>query len=228
MIEALKKSIKNAHRFFTSFDVNSKSSSPLSMHYIAISFIILAIALFLILLFSLVGKSLGLDPAPITMAGSAAALFVSAIIALHSLKNVEEPWVKTSREFHHEFWTNEDLAKARKWLCCNNAYKEELLPILQKRLKSDDLISSLEYDKLEALDKFFSFMVRVATVDTYTFRNNKFKTWEEIGFMYWFNIIEKHQDVCCYISRYWEPLQEILITLPENVYFDEMVNHAAR
>lgn len=198
---------------------NDLKTSPLSRKYISLAFIMLAATLTLLIFFSWIGKIIGLDPGPIVTAGSAAALFVSAIIALHMLKNVEEPWVKTSREFHHEFWNDKGLARARKWLCCNNAYKEELLPILEKRLASDDSISSKEYEKLEALDKFFSFMIRVATVDTYTFRNKKFETWEEIGFMYWFNIIENHQEVCCYISRFWEPLEEILIGLPEHIQF---------
>lgn len=217
--------IKNSQttkRICTFLNNNIKSISPLSSKYILTAFIMLAAALTLLIVFLLIGKSIGLDLGPIVTAGSAAALFVSAIIALHSLKNVEEPWVKTSREFHHEFWNDEGLAKARKWLCCNNAYKNELLPILEKRLKSDDLITAKEYETLEALDKFFSFMVRVATVDTYTFRNKKFETWEEIGFMYWFNIIENHQEICCYVSRFWEPLQVILVELPENINFGEM------
>jgi hypothetical protein len=65
-------------------------------------------------------------------------------------------------------------------------------------------------------------MVRVATVDTYTFRNKKYETWEEIGFMYWFNAIEKHERICCYISNFWEPLEVILIGLPEHIHFKKI------
>lgn len=110
----------------------------------------------------LIGKTFGLDQSAVATVCSATALAISALIAFlalqHNRKNTQEPWRVTYRELHREFWNDPDIAKVRSWICCDEAYRTELLPVLSKRLSGQ--VSVEEYKILEILDKFLALMLR--------------------------------------------------------------------
>lgn len=63
-------------------------------------------------------------------------------------------WYANFRSLHRDFWKDEQMAKARKWIANPTAYRSELLPVLQKRAVSPGEVTPQEYDVLETVDRF--------------------------------------------------------------------------
>lgn len=158
----------------------------------------------------------GRDMMPLAMVFSPAAFLVTAVIAFLTWRlnrlSSEEPWAASYRDIHKEFWGDKDVARVRKWLCCDEAYQTELLPILEKRLAGQ--VTSEEYDILEVVDRYLSIMGRIVYVDV-KIKQSKINTqgeaWKRLGFMFWLSQIKKRPQLKAYADRHWPNLRDYLV-----------------
>lgn len=192
------------------------------------SHIILIAILFILLLVVfisslLIGKGLDIEIGPLATVLSATALSLSAIISFSMFRKVEEPWVKTYREMHNEFWGNEKLAIVRKWLCCNKMYEDGLCKILNLRLTDKNALTVEDYDKLEILDQFCSFMLRIVNVDMDQRNIKARKTMYDLGFLFWMTRLVKRNEVEAYIRLCWLPLDDYLKIAREELEFKKIL-----
>lgn len=149
----------------------------------------------------------------IASAFSAAAIAGTGLVALLSLdytrKTKEESWLVTYRELHKEFWTDEKMAKVRAWLCCDDAYKNELKPILAKRL--DGQILSADYETLDLLDRFCAVMLRVAHMDAASRSKQQIAAYRQLGYFQWMYIMKRRPEVVDYLKLHWEHLHDKVV-----------------
>ncbi len=98
-------------------------------------------------------------------------------------KHERDDWLRTYNELHFTFWNNNEYAKVRQWLACDNSYKD-IEDLIKRRVKSRALIQSEEYAVLELIDRFYGYLIRVKII------NPEFRTieiWDKLYFQYWFD-----------------------------------------
>jgi hypothetical protein len=148
---------------------------------------------------------------------TATALTISAVVAFfafwHNRKNSQEPWSVIFRELHKEFWNDKDMARVRCWLCCDEAYERELLPILTKRL-TDNQVSTEHYERLETLDRFCALMLRLGNIKESSIKKSNMSllqrnSFKNLNYDWWLNRVSNHRpEIFNYIKE----------TLPDNLY----------
>ena len=171
----------------------------------------LAFTIFVILCFLLAllfGKKNGLDQSAVAAICSAATIALSALIALmalqHNRKNTQEPWMVTFRELHKEFWDDDDMTKVRTWICCDEAYRLTLLPVLNRRLSGQ--VSRDEYLILDTLDKFLALMLRVVIIQSSKMSNEQKKIFKGLNYYWWLHQARNRTEIYKYIEITTETL----------------------
>ncbi len=181
------------------------------------SYIVLILTVFLGVL--VLGNDIGLQQSAVATICSATALAISAIIAFLAFQlnrqNSQEPWVVTFRELHKEFWNDEDYAKVRAWLCCDEAYKKELEPVLAKRLSGQ--VSIEEYLVIEKLDKFFALMLRVVYMHSEGMNLEQQTLFKSLNYYWWLHKVKTRIE----IKDYAELTTENLYPFIENAKFHQ-------
>lgn len=137
---------------------------------------------------------------------------VGAIIAflLYRLnKNIRyDNLLSSLGNFHEFFWTEPEYKQVRAWIACDEAY-ESIRPILEKR-QNNNYISMEEYAHLEALDKFFAFLVLYKNIEPEEIKYKKVarRVFDE----YWLGCItsDKRPELRAYVCRFYRELRESL------------------
>lgn len=93
------------------------------------------------------------------------------------------------------------MAAVRKWICCDEAYKE-IQAILQARL--DGQISSEHYGVLENIDRFCALMLRIGHTRIREMANETGKSWRSLGYDFWLKKARERKEMGEYIARYWD------------------------
>lgn len=166
------------------------------------------IGLFVLVASAIVGaRFVGVEQAAIATAFSAAALSVSSCIAYllyqFQRQQAEDSWLETFRELHAEFWNDPDMAKVRNWIACDEAY-QELEPVLRKRAGGQ--VAASEYEKLEKVDKFCAFMIRIVRISAKTMTKEHKQMWNEVFYRYWLHSYHGRLLLADYIRHYWRTL----------------------
>lgn len=158
---------------------------------------------FLLLLFT--GKQFGINEAAAATICSAASLFVSATIALLGFqlnrRTQQEAWSVIFRELHRDFWDDKTIEKVRRWLCSDEAYANELLPVLRNR--ESGTASAAEYPTIEALDHYCALMLRLVTVNQKQFSPEQEQVFKTLGYDWWLYKLHQKEEVRDYIHRHW-------------------------
>jgi len=155
---------------------------------------------------------IGFPTAAVASTFSAAAIAGSAVVTLFAFqhsrktteKTTEESWLVTYRELHKEFWGNPAMAKVRSWLCCDEAYHNELKPILIMRIGGQ--VTQTEYESLESLDQFCALMLRIVHMEDFAVSKQQKQAYEKLGYYQWAFITKHRDEVTKYIEIHWEPL----------------------
>lgn len=141
----------------------------------------------------------------------AAAILVTAIAAFLTLtqhrRNSEEAYIVIFRELHKEFWNDNEVKKARQLICCDDAYNNELLPVLKRTLNSEKE-NAEDYPKLESLDRFCAILLRIGyAADVYKTPKQQ-GAWRDLGFYYWFDKIsmDNRIHIIEYLQSHWVEL----------------------
>lgn len=162
------------------------------------------------------GKEAGLNEIIIASVCSATAIASSAFIALLALrfnrKNSQEPWVITFRELHKEFWNDKKLEQVRMWLCCDEAYQADLVPVLNCRKAGT--ITAVQYPTLETLDQFCALMLRVGYAPASATSEDQALAHERLGYDWWMYKAFLRTEVYEYIQRHWKSLAPLIPTVP--------------
>ena len=171
--------------------INKLSSLGISVESATI-FLFMFIFIFVVLLLIVfLGSLLGMSTTVLIVAASATAIALSTVISF------KEPWVKTYRELHKEFWFEQNYAKVRRWLAQNKSYENELLPIIQKRLNDKDSVSIDEYNTIEIFDSFCALMLRVVYGDTKVLATDQENLLDKYGYSFWLSrIVKRHYSGC--------------------------------
>ena len=122
----------------------------------------------------------------------------------HSRRTSQEPWIVTFRELHREFWNDQEIARVRAWLCCDEAYEREVRPVLQKRAVGQ--VSADEYKLLEVLDRFCALMVRAVFMQTSLATARQKEMFKRMGYRWWLKKLMERPDIATYVERNWENL----------------------
>lgn len=69
----------------------------------------------------------------------------------------KDNWVKTLRDFHQFFWTDDDLKDVRQWIANDMDY-EDIRDVLRLRNEKKS-VSSDKYNTLEKIDKFAALLL---------------------------------------------------------------------
>ena len=97
-----------------------------------------------------------------------------------------DTWLANLNELHGEFWENSDLAEVREWLASDAAYSA-LRDSIEARFLNPDEMSSSDYRRIELLDKFFNFLLRVLVVDSQLDADRDL--WSELSFSFWLDAL---------------------------------------
>jgi hypothetical protein len=150
---------------------------------------------------------------------TATAISTSGIVAFRAFqlnsKITQEPWSVIFRELHNEFWNDPEIARVRKWLCSDEAYEKELLPVLQSRKCKP--VDSSSYEILESLDKYCALMVRVNSLQsykTYSMNAEQQYSYEVLGYDLWLHKTIQRKEIHEYIKSHWKNLFQFLPTEP--------------
>lgn len=100
-----------------------------------------------------------------------------------SIAQREDAWLRTLWDFQRAFWQDEKMETVRRWIACDQAYTEEIRPILLKRLGNLPIPTATatnltpdEYKKLETLDRFAAVLTAYAQISPPTsIRHNNIK-----------------------------------------------------
>ena len=97
----------------------------------------------------------------------------------HRLTNRQraDAWLDHLNTLHRLFWEDADFVEVREFIALDSQY--ELLSIsLETRFLQPKQMSRDDYQKIELLDKFFNFLIRVRLVDSQL--DAKRDLWEEL------------------------------------------------
>lgn len=119
-------------------------------------------------------------------AAAVGALIAVALLLLERAQRTDS-WLRTFRDHHELFWSDEDMATVRSWIACDQAYGE-LEAVLSKRLTDPRSISAEEYLSLETLDRFFNFLLRARLA--YQRGSRSQRLWDQLYLQYWLDEIE--------------------------------------
>lgn len=100
-----------------------------------------------------------------------------------SIAQREDAWLRTLWDFQRAFWQDERMETVRRWIACDQAYTEEIRPILLKRLGNLPIPTATatnltpdEYKKLETLDRFAAVLTAYTQISPPTsIRHNNIK-----------------------------------------------------
>jgi hypothetical protein len=120
-------------------------------------------------------------------------------------------WYSNFRSLHRDFWKDDQMAKARKWIANPTAYRNELLPVLQKRAVSPEGVTPAEYDLLETIDRF------CATLETAVAHNAEVLSvdhqWmiETTFGSYWVStVLSERLELKLYMMAHWPRLMRLI------------------
>lgn len=118
----------------------------------------------------------------------AIATITAAILAVINNKRLfilrtKNEWLRTYKEHYRDFWSDDDLKKVRLWIVNNEAYKKNLLPVLQKRLNENVELSEEDYLKIDVIDKFINMVMLIRQINPKL--SNDDEVWEELMLSYW-------------------------------------------
>lgn len=187
---------------------------------VAVACAALSVALFLGSL--LLTQYVDMDKTAMATICSAAALSLSAIAVpvvafLLNRRSMQEPWLVTFRELHKEFWNDGEMARVRSWLCCDEAYHNELQPVLMKRLSGQ--VSAVEYATLEALDRFCALMLRVVHMQTATMSSQQKHIFKMLNYSWWLHRVRHRIEVSQYIKITAEPLYDHVLGVSQDRFW---------
>jgi hypothetical protein len=97
-----------------------------------------------------------------------------------------DAWLQNLNQLHGEFWDDPDLAEVREWLASGPAY-EALRQSIEVRFLRPEEMSPADYHRIELLDKFFNFLIRVRLVDSEL--GAELDLWSELSFSFWLKAI---------------------------------------
>ena len=101
-----------------------------------------------------------------------------------------DTWLENLNHLHSLFWEDADFKKVREWLASDNAYADLQRSIEARFLHPEDMSTS-DYGRIELLDKFFNFLIRVRLVDSQL--QSKRDLWEELLFRFWLDEMSERQ-----------------------------------
>ena len=166
-----------------------------------------------------VGKEAGLSDVIIASVCSATAIASSAFIAFLALRfnrrNSQEPWLITFRELHKEFWNDKKLEQVRVWLCSDEAYNAELLPVLNCR--EEGTVTAAQYPILETLDQFCALMLRVGYAPASATPKDQAFAYQKLGYDWWMYKAFLRTEIYTYIQAHWQMLVPLIPTRPPSI-----------
>jgi len=140
--------------------------------------------------------------------GSAAAW---ATLFLYHRKSHVNQWLESFRAIYADFWKDEKVSKARRWIDNDREYaglRAVLLEVLDKQAFD---LSQSEYDYIECLDRFLATMLRVST---FVSRNGKMTNdqrhlWFNMFQRYWIPRMYSRSELDTYVAKYWVELYRV-------------------
>jgi hypothetical protein len=115
-----------------------------------------------------------------------------------------DEWLSNLNQLHGQFWDDSDLAEVREWLASDAAYSA-LCDSIEIRFLNPREMSSADYRRIDLLDKFFNFLIRVLVVDSQLDADRDL--WSELSFSFWLDTLT--------VRRRWHLL----------VYFEQAFVH---
>ncbi len=100
-----------------------------------------------------------------------------------------DAWLENLNHLHGQFWEDPDFAEVREWLASDAAYVA-LRESIEVRFLRPAHLSRDDYRRIDLLDKFFNFLIRVRLVDSQLDADRDL--WGEMSFSFWLEVIGKH------------------------------------
>ena len=97
-----------------------------------------------------------------------------------------DAWLDNLNQLHGQFWEDSDLAEVREWVASDAAYAA-LRDSIEVRFLKPDEMSRDDYRRIELLDKFFNFLIRVRVVDSQLDADRDL--WSELSFSFWLDAV---------------------------------------
>ena len=97
-----------------------------------------------------------------------------------------DAWLENLNHLHGLFWEDPDFAEVREWLASDAAYPA-LCESIEVRFLQPAQMSHEDYRRIELLDKFINFLIRVRVVDSQLDAN--VDLWGELSFSFWLEIL---------------------------------------
>ena len=101
-----------------------------------------------------------------------------------------DAWLDNLNKLHLLFWEDADFIEVREYIALDSQY-EALCSSIEIRFLHPKQLTREDYHKMELLDKFFNFLIRVRLVDSQL--DAKRDLWEELIFEYWLDSITDRQ-----------------------------------
>jgi hypothetical protein len=136
----------------------------------------------------------------------------------HRLTNRQrsDTWLENLNKLQGVFWDDPDFIQVREWIALESQYRE-LSATIETRFLRPKQLTREEYKRIELLDKFFNFMIRVRLVDSQL--DVKRNLWEELKFEWWIDAIVKRQrwELFMYYEHFFgETIIGALLKQPED------------
>ena len=118
-------------------------------------------------------------------------------------------WYANFRDMHCDFWQDPRMAIVRKWIANPNAYRDELVPVLERRAISPDLVSAVEYDALETVDRFCALLSRILEHNPEALSADHVWMIESTFDIYWINtVMADRPGLHTYMKAHWPRLMQ--------------------
>jgi hypothetical protein len=122
-------------------------------------------------------------------------------------RKYQAEWYANFRGLHRDFWKDEHMAKVRKWIANPAAYRNELLPILQRRAVSPEQVTAEEYDSLETVDRFCALLETTFAHNPEALSDDHQWMIESTFDVYWMNtVMADRPDLKAYMEAHWPRL----------------------
>jgi hypothetical protein len=140
--------------------------------------------------------------------GSAAAW---ATLFLFHRKSHSNQWVESFRRIYADFWTDEKVSRARRWIDNDREYTGLRAVLVEVLEKGNFDLSESEYNYIECLDRFLATMLRVTSFIGRNRHMTKEQEW------LWFNMFQRYwiprmygrPELDAYVAKYWVMLYKV-------------------
>jgi hypothetical protein len=154
------------------------------------------------LLLTLTTQQLTASGALATAIGAWATFFII------SRRTVQLTWTVGFREQYAEFWRDEFIGAARRWITSNKEYDGKIKSILSARIKTEE--NELDEDQNRVLDQIDRLLASLTRMHYFTKSGGTWRQrriWRGTYEKYWVKLIRSRPELLVYVRKYWPRLE---------------------